>query len=164
MKRGFTLIEIIISVVIIAIVTLSLAKINRQNANMVDYVTTRNKYELTNTLFLTQEAAKYNKSEKDAYTLLSKMGIKNSDVRMYLKNLKRKIYVDDDIPTEKMIVPVNLKAIMLKSQFLTQHISHGIYDNGPDDQMFIRVNTSLASCCHNTVPLALETEYISKYA
>ena len=51
MRKGFTIIEIIVSVVIIAIVTLTLAKINRQNADMVEYITNRNKHELTNTLF-----------------------------------------------------------------------------------------------------------------
>jgi len=33
MKRGFTIIEIVVSVLIIAIVTLTLAKVNKQNAN-----------------------------------------------------------------------------------------------------------------------------------
>jgi prepilin-type N-terminal cleavage/methylation domain-containing protein len=121
LRKGFTIIEIIVSVVIIAIVTLTLAKVNRQNTNMVDYISTRNKYELSNTLFLTKEATKYNKSEKDAYTLLSKMGIKNTDVRMYLKKIKRKIYTQNAIPVDKMIVPVNLNAIMLKSEFSTRY-------------------------------------------
>ncbi len=121
MRKGFTIIEIIVSVVIIAIVTLTLAKINRQNADMVEYITNRNKHELTNTLFLGKEAMRYNKSEKDAYTLLSKMGIKNSSVREYLKKVKRKIYIKNDIPTNKMVVPVHLNAIMLKSQFSTRY-------------------------------------------
>jgi len=121
MKRGFTIIEIVVSVLIIAIVTLTLAKVNKQNANMVDYVTSRNKHELTNTLFLGKEASKYNKSEKDAYTLLAKMGIKNAETRAYLKKVTRKIYSQDSIPVEKMIVPVNLKALMLKSQFSTRY-------------------------------------------
>ena len=121
MKKGFTLIEIIVSVVIIAIVTLTLAKINKQNAKMVNYINLRNKNELSNTLFLSPEATKYNKSEKDAYTLLSRMGIKNSKTRAYLKKLKRKIYVQNAITTEEMAVPVKLNAIMLKSQFSTRY-------------------------------------------
>ena len=121
MRKGFTLIEIIISVVIIAIVTLTLAKINKQNARMVDYINSRNKNELSNTLFLTPEAVKYSKSEKDAYTLLSKMNIKNSKTRAYLKKLKRKIYIQNSIPIEKMAIPVNLNAIMLKSEFSTRY-------------------------------------------
>ncbi len=121
MKKAFTLIEIIVSVIIIAIVTLTLAKINKQNEKMVNYINLRNKNELSNTLFLSPEATKYNKSEKDAYTLLSKMGIKNSKTRAYLKKLKRKIYIQEDIPTQKMVVPVKLNAIMLKSKFSTRY-------------------------------------------
>ena len=121
MRKGFTIIEIIISVVIIAIVTLTLAKINKQNVNMVEYISSRNKNELSNTLFLTKEAIRYNKSKKDAYTLLSKMGIKNSDVRMYLKKVTRNIYTKKEIPVVKMVVPIKLNAIMLKSEFSTRY-------------------------------------------
>jgi prepilin-type N-terminal cleavage/methylation domain-containing protein len=121
LKKGFTIIEIIVSVVIIAIVTLTLAKINKQNTVMVDYVTTRLQNELSNTLFLHPEATKYDKSTKDAYTLLSRMNIKNEKARVYLKNIKRKIYTENGVPTKKMVVPVNLNAIMLKSEFSTRY-------------------------------------------
>ncbi len=121
MKKAFTIIEIIVSVVIIAIVTLTLAKINRQNANMVDYVTTRLQNELSNTLFLTNEAFKYDKSQKDAYTLLRGIKIRDEEAKAYLKKLKRKIYIKNDIPTAKMIVPIKLHAIMLKSEFSTRY-------------------------------------------
>ncbi len=121
MRKAFTIIEIIVSVVIIAIVTLTLAKINQQNASMVEYISNRNKNELTNTLFLTKEAFKYNKSKKDAYTLLHGMNIKNSKVREYLKKTERKIFIQKDIATEKMVVPVRLNAIMIKSKFSTRY-------------------------------------------
>lgn len=121
MKKAFTLIEIIVSVIIIAIVTLTLAKINKQNEKMVEYINLRNKNELSNTLFLSPEASKYNKSEKDAYTLLSRMNIKNSKTREYLKKLKRKIYTQDAISIEETAVQVKLNAIMLKSEFSTRY-------------------------------------------
>jgi len=121
MKKAFTIIEVIVSVIIISIVVMGLAKINRQNINMADYVASRNKNELSNTLFLTKEALKYNKSEKDAYTLLQKMNISNLETRQYLKNLKRKIYIDRDIKLQKMVVPLDVTAIMLKSKFATKY-------------------------------------------
>lgn len=121
MRRGFTIIEIIVSVVIIAIVTLTLAKINKQNANMVDYVTSRLQSELSNTLFLHPDAFKFDKSEKDAYTILHNMKIKNEKAKAYLKKIKRKIYTQEDIPIDKMIVPIHLHAIMLKSKFSTRY-------------------------------------------
>jgi prepilin-type N-terminal cleavage/methylation domain-containing protein len=121
LKKAFTIIEIIVSVVIIAIVTLTLAKINKQNAVMVDYVTTRLQNELSNTLFLTDEAFKYDKSQKDAYTLLRGLKIRNEEARAYLKKLKRKIYIAQDLPIENMVIPIHLNAIMLKSQFSTRY-------------------------------------------
>jgi len=120
-KKAFTIIEIIISVLIIAIVTLTLAKINRQNANMVDYVTTRLQSELSNTLFLHPDAFKYDKSEKDAYTLLHNIKIKNEDAKAYLKKIKREIYTQKDIPIDNMDIPIHLNAIMLKSKFSTRY-------------------------------------------
>ncbi len=112
--------EIVVSVIIIAVTTLALAKMSKQNSAMVDYVTTRLKNELANTLFLHPEAFNYNKSKKDAYTILSSMKIRNDKTKTYLKTLKRKIYTEDDIPIKKMIVPVNLKALMLQSSFSTR--------------------------------------------
>ncbi len=121
MKKAFTIIEIIVSVLIIAIVTLTLAKINKQNANMVDYVTTRLKNELSNTLFLHPDALKYDKSKKDAYTILHDLKIRNDKAKGYLKKLERKIYSDTDVPVLKVLVPVHLDAIMLKSDFSTRY-------------------------------------------
>ena len=120
MQRGFTIIEIIISVVIIAMATLTLAKISKQNSTMVDYVTNRLKNELSNTLFLHPDAFNYDKSRKDAYTILHSMGIRNDKTKSYLKKLKRKIYTQEDIPLKKMIIPVKLNAIMLQSSFSTR--------------------------------------------
>lgn len=120
MRSGFTIIEIIISVVIIAMTTLTLAKMSKQNSTMVDYVTNRLKNELSNTLFLHPEAFNYDKSRKDAYTILHTMGIRNDKTKSYLKRLKRKIYIQEDIPIKKMIIPVRLNAIMLQSSFSTR--------------------------------------------
>ncbi len=120
MRSAFTIIEIIISVVIIAMTTLTLAKISKQNSTMVDYVTNRLKNELSNTLFLHPDAFNYDKSRKDAYTILHSMGIRNDKTKAYLKTLKRKIYIQEDIPIKKMIIPVKLNAIMLQSSFSTR--------------------------------------------
>jgi prepilin-type N-terminal cleavage/methylation domain-containing protein len=120
-KDAFTIIEVIVSVVIISIVVLGLTKINRQNIDMANYVANRNKSELSNTLFLTKEAMRYDKSEKDAYTLLHKMNISKLETRQYLKGIKRKIFIDKDIKLKKMVVPLNVSAIMLKSKYATKY-------------------------------------------
>jgi len=121
LKKAFTIIEIIISTIIISIVVIGLMKINKQNIAMAEYISNRNKSELSNSLFLTKEAFKYDKSQKDAYTLLHNMHINNSKTIEYLKKLKRKIYVEKDVPIQKMPVPIRLDAIMLKSKYSTRY-------------------------------------------
>ncbi len=121
MKKAFTIIEIIVSVIIIAIVVLGLSKINKQNVHMSEYVSLRNKTELSNSLFLTKEAFRYDNSKKDAYTLLHGMKISNMKTRAYLKKIERKIYIDDDIPLKKMLIPLQVKAIMLKSKYASKY-------------------------------------------
>lgn len=121
MKRAFTIIEIIVSVIIITMVVLGLSKINKQNIHISEYIAFRNKTELSNSLFLTNEAMRYDNSKKDAYTLLHGMKITNLKSRNYLKKLERKIFVDDDISLKKMIVPLHLKAIMLKSRYASKY-------------------------------------------
>jgi prepilin-type N-terminal cleavage/methylation domain-containing protein len=120
LKRGFSIIEIIVSVIIISVVVLGITKINKQNIYMAQYVSLRNKTELSNTLFLTREALKYDKSKKSAYDLL-RMEIKKDKTRQYLKKLERKIFIDDDIALQKMVIPIKLKAIMLKSKYATKY-------------------------------------------
>ena len=122
MKRAFTIIEIIVSVIIISIVVLGITKINRQNVYMADYINLRNKTELSNSLFLTREAFRYDKSQKSAYDLLSRnFDIKKEATRRYLKKIERKIFIDDNIELEKMIIPLSLKAIMLQSKYSAKY-------------------------------------------
>ncbi len=121
MKSAFTIIEIIVSVIIISIVVLGITKINKQNIEMAKYISNRNKSELSNTLFLTTEVFKYNKSKKDAYTLLREMKITKLETRQYLKSIKRKIYIQKDIKLQRTPIPLKLNAIMLQNQYSTKY-------------------------------------------
>ncbi len=107
--------------VIISIVVLGITKINKQNIDMAEYIANRNKSELSNSLFLTKEALRYHKSEKDAYTLLHGMKISKLESRQYLKKLKRKIYIDKNIKIEKTPIPLKVNAIMLQSEYATKY-------------------------------------------
>ena len=88
---------------------------------MSEYVSLRNKTELSNSLFLTKEAFKYDNSKKDAYTLLHGMKISNMKTRAFLKKLERKIFIDNDIPLKKVLIPLHLKAIMLQSKYASKY-------------------------------------------
>jgi len=117
MRKAFTLMEIMVSVVLIAIVVLGIIKLQKENIFMAKYIAGRVQSELSNTLFLGKTAARYNKDEKDAYTLLSPMRIRNDKSKEILKKITRKIYVTEPLPIGELPIPLELRAVMLKSEY-----------------------------------------------
>jgi len=121
LRSAFSLVEILISVMIISVVIVAIAKIDSQNISMAEYISNRSKAEFENTLFLTKEALKYNKDKKDAYTLLRGFKISKIKSKNYLKSIKRKIYIERAIPIKESIVPIELNVIMLKSKYSARY-------------------------------------------
>lgn len=117
MRKAFTLMEIMVSVVLIAIVVLGIIKLQKENIFMAKYIAGRVQSELSNTLFLGKEALKYDKDEKDAYTLLSSMRIHKDESKEILKKIKRKIYISEPLPIGEIPIPIELRAVMLKSKY-----------------------------------------------
>ena len=117
MRRAFTLIEVMVSVVLISIVVMGIIKIQKDSIFMAKYIAGRVQAELSNTLFLTQSAMRYDKSEKDAYTVLEYMHIKKTESRELLREIKRTINISDPIPLGELPIPIELKAIMLKNKY-----------------------------------------------
>ena len=89
MLRGFTLMEILVSVLLISIVILGIAKIRERNIEISRYIAGRMQQELSNTLFLKKEFLPYNRREKNAYDLWRGMGIDKLRTRELLRNQKR---------------------------------------------------------------------------
>jgi prepilin-type N-terminal cleavage/methylation domain-containing protein len=117
MRKAFTLMEIMVSVVLIAIVVLGIIKLQKENIFMAKYIAGREQSELGNTLFLGKEAIRYNKDEKDAYTLVSHIGIRNDKSKEILKKIQRKIYISDPLPIGELPIPIEVRAIMLKHEY-----------------------------------------------
>jgi prepilin-type N-terminal cleavage/methylation domain-containing protein len=70
LEKAFTLIEVIMSVIIVSIVVMGAMKLQDKNRDMAIYISQRGNCELDNSLFLTKQAYRYDKDEKDAYALL----------------------------------------------------------------------------------------------
>jgi prepilin-type N-terminal cleavage/methylation domain-containing protein len=101
MKKAFTLIEVIMSVIIVSIVVMGAMELQNKNREMAIYIAQRGNSELDNSLFLTKNIYKYNKDEKDAYELLrDEFNIKDDNSREILKTITKKINIteDKDIP------------------------------------------------------------------
>ena len=112
MRQGFTLIEILISVMIISIVGFSLLKLYSQNKSYVLYIQKRPLISFNSSLYNFISLDKYHKSKKRAYDLLyNDFKIKNDEVREYLKKIKREIELKEKrVVFEDNIVGVKIVA------------------------------------------------------
>jgi len=117
MRRAFTLMEIMVSVVLISIVVLGIMKIQKESIFMAEYIAGRVQSELSNTLFLGESAMRYDKDTKDADTVLSHIRPSKIDSREILKKIERKIHISEPIDIGELPIPIELKAIMLKSKY-----------------------------------------------
>ncbi len=101
MRRAFTLIEVIMSVIIVSIVVMGAMKLQERNREMAIYIQKRGSSELDNSLFLTAKVYRYDKSKKDAYELVKdEFNIKEDSSREVLKKITKQINIteDKDIP------------------------------------------------------------------
>ena len=100
---AFTVIEILVSVVILSVSIILVLKIHSQNHEQIVYIMKRNKHALEDSLFLSQEVLGQHKEEKSAYDLLSlaNIRIEKDQSRTALKQIKRKIYIPKPINLNK---------------------------------------------------------------
>jgi len=102
LRSAFTLIELLISVVIISFAVIYVLKLYTTNKKQIIYISERNKRSLEDSLYLTKNILKHHKDTKSADDILSKyFKIKEFDSRDILKKNERSIY----IPEEIRIVP-----------------------------------------------------------
>lgn len=98
LRSAFTIIEILISVIILSIAILYVLQIHTSNHEQIIYISERNKYSLEDSLYLTNNILKYNKDNKNAYELLDKeMKIKEFESREILKDTNRSIFIPEEI-------------------------------------------------------------------
>jgi prepilin-type N-terminal cleavage/methylation domain-containing protein len=120
MRRGFTLIEVLVSVMLISVVVLGIARIEEQNIEAAGYLSKRMLSELSNTLFLGKSVGLFSGKGKDAYTVLKREGFKITKDRdiAVLKGIERKISVRKNAPVSKDIpIAIGVESIMLKGEF-----------------------------------------------
>jgi len=98
-KKAFTLIEVIMSVIIVGIVVMGALQIQAQNSDMAEYLLKRGNSELDNGLFLTKKVQRYTNDKKNAYDLLvDEFSIKDFESRDILKKIEKKINITEALP------------------------------------------------------------------
>ena len=102
LRPAFTLIEILISVVILSGSFIGILKTYSDSSKFISYISDRNKRALEDSLFLSSNILRYHKSEKSAYDILIRhVKVKEDKSRSILKKTMRKII----IPPEIVITP-----------------------------------------------------------
>jgi len=127
-KPAFTLIEVLVSVVIISTSIILVLKIHSQTVNEIKYITQRANYSFQDSIFINNDIEKYNKEQKNALDILTnKFHIDKLKTKKILQNIKRDIntisktkhiQIDEGLETP----PISIKEITLKNRFLSQYI------------------------------------------
>ena len=125
MRKAFTIIEIFVSVMIISVVILGIAKIEEKNISIARYIGYRGANEFANTLFFPLSGDTEIKGEKaNAYDAIGKaIRIKSDDMKSILKNIERNVTISDSIPLSEEELPVSLdvRALMIKGEYPSRY-------------------------------------------
>jgi len=98
LRPAFTIIELLISVVIISFAILYVLQIHTTNKKQIVYISERNKRSLEDSLYLTLNILKHHQDKKTADEILSKyFKIKEFDSRDILKKTARSIFIPEEI-------------------------------------------------------------------
>jgi len=122
-SQAFTIIEVLVSVVLITVVVLSIIKIQQESRKMALYLSDRGKDELSNTLFLESNISKYHKDTKSAYDLLSsRYKVGDFKSREVLKNITRTINISEPLKLEDDTIPIEINDVMLKDKYSSRYM------------------------------------------
>ena len=101
-KQAFTLLEVLISVLILSTSIVVVLKIHSQTRKDIKYIIQRNKYALEDSLFVSNKVLKYHKDAKTAYDIIQdKFHISNLDSKKILQNIKRTFFIPEAYETKK---------------------------------------------------------------
>jgi hypothetical protein len=98
LRPAFTIIEILISVIIISLAIIPVLKIHTENHEQIVYISERNKRALQDSLYLSSNILQHHKDNKTAYEILErsfKINLQKS--REILKKSSRDIFIPEEI-------------------------------------------------------------------
>lgn len=112
-RPAFTLIEILVSVMLISVVVMGILKIREQNVRAARYLDEQIEGAWENSLFLGDEIARYDGKKVDALTLLSAMNVQKRASRQILRSIERKIELGPPLPLSGFSSSVTLRSVTL---------------------------------------------------
>lgn len=97
-RPAFTLIEVLISVLILSGSIVYTLKIHSQNREQILYISERSKLSLQDSLFVAEDTLKYHKDTKTAYDIVEKyFKVDDLQSREILKKISREYYIPEPI-------------------------------------------------------------------
>ncbi len=97
-RSAFTLIEVLVSVLILSGTIVYALKIHSQNEEQIIYISERSKLSLQDSLFVSNDSIKYHKDTKTAYDVLRKyFKVEDQKSREVLKNISREYFIPEPI-------------------------------------------------------------------
>ena len=103
LRPAFTIIEILISVIILSLAIVPVLKVHTDNREQVIYISERNKRALQDSLYVSSTILQQHQNTKTAYEILAKsFKINALESREILKKNSREIYIPEAI----MITPL----------------------------------------------------------
>ncbi len=120
-RPAFTIIEILVSVIIISFAILFVLKIHSENHEQIVYISQRNTLAFQDSLYLDKESLRYHKDHKTAYDVLEKtFKITEQESREILKQHSSDIFTPEEIeilpPAGQPGPSTIVNEVMLKSK------------------------------------------------
>jgi len=98
LRPAFTIIEILVSVIIISFSIVYVLQLHTSNHKQIVYISERNKRTLEDSLYLTKNILRHHKDTKTAEDILIQFfKIKEQESREILKNNKRDIFIPEEV-------------------------------------------------------------------
>lgn len=121
LRPAFTIIEILISVIIISLAIIPVLKLHTSNHEQIVYISERNKRALQDSLYVGSNIFSYPQDTKTAYDILGGLfKVRESKSREILKKNSRDIFIPEPIeliPAEEQGGPTaTVNPIMLKGK------------------------------------------------
>ena len=98
LRSAFTLIEVLVSVLILSGTIVYVLKIHSQNKDQIIYISERSKLSLQDSLFVSDDSVRYHKDKKEAYDVLRKyFKVEDQKSREILKKISREYFIPEPI-------------------------------------------------------------------
>jgi len=121
LRPAFSIIEILVSVIIISFAIIFVLQVHTDNHEQIVYISERNKLSLQDSLYLSSNILKHHEDNKTAYEILEKFfKIEELESRKILKKNSREIFIPEEIeiipPQDQPAPSAIVNEVMLKDK------------------------------------------------